>query len=92
MIVLINYDFRDGSIVAHVQLRFNKEVSNPLQPLQDQVENEGTLGPFRVTRKLDTNPSMCARHLHCLDTYNFTVSYKKRKKETSQSISCLTSY
>ena len=86
MNVLNNYDFRDGSIVAHVQLRFKKGVSSPLQPLDDQVKT-GTLGPFRVTGGLILNPSMCARCLHCFDT----VSCKKRKKETSQSISCLTS-
>ena len=90
MNVLNNYDFRDGSIVAHVQLRFKKGVSSPLQPLEDQVKT-GKLGPFRVTGGLIPTPSMCARRLHCFDTYNFTVSCKKRKKETSQSISCLTS-
>ena len=68
MIVLINYDFRDGSIVAHVQLRFKSEVSDPLKPLQDEV-NSGTLGPFRVTGGLILNPSTCARRLHCLDIY-----------------------
>ena len=66
MIVLINYDFRDGSIVAHVQLRFKSEVSDPLKPLQDQV-NSGMLGPFRVTGGLILDPSTCARRLHCLD-------------------------
>ena len=68
MIVLINYDFRDGSIVAHVQLRFENGVSNPLQHLEDQVKT-GTLGPFRVTRELILNPSTCVRRLHCLDIY-----------------------
>ena len=68
MIVLNNYDFRDGSIVAHVQLRFKNGVSEPLKPLQDQVKN-GTLGPFNVTRELILNPSTCARRLHCLDIY-----------------------
>ena len=68
MIVLINYNFRDGSIVAHVQLRFKSEVSDPLKPLQDQV-NSGMLGPFRVTGGLILDPSTCARRLHCLDIY-----------------------
>ena len=77
MNVLNNYDFRDGSIVAHVQLRFKKGVSSPLQPLEDQVKT-GKLGPFRVTGGLIPTPSMCARRLHCFDTYNFTVSCKKR--------------
>ena len=80
MNVLNNYDFRDGSIVAHVQLFFNINVSEPLKPLRDEV-NRGKLGPFRVTGGLILNPSTCARRLHCLDTYNFTVSYKKRKKK-----------
>lgn len=68
MIVLINYNFRDGSIVAHVQLRFKSEVSDPLKPLKDQV-NSGMLGPFRVTGGLILDPSTCARRLHCLDIY-----------------------
>lgn len=68
MIVLINYNFRVGSIVAHVQLRFKSEVSDPLKPLQDQV-NSGMLGPFRVTGGLILDPSTCARRLHCLDIY-----------------------
>lgn len=48
--------FRDGSIVAHVQLRFKTGVSNPLQPLEDRVKT-GTLGPFRVTGGLILNPT-----------------------------------
>lgn len=74
-----NYDFRDGSIVAHVQLRFKKGVSSPLQPLDDQVKT-GTLGPFRVTGGLILNPSMCARCLHCFDTYNLYCELQKKKK------------
>ena len=85
MNVLNNYDFRDGSIVAHVQLRFKTGVSNPLQPLEDRVKT-GMLGPFRVTGGLILNPSMCARRLHCLDTYNFTVSYKKKEKKKHRKV------
>lgn len=85
MNVLNNYDFRDGSIVAHVQLRFKTGVSNPLQPLEDRVKT-GTLGPFRVTGGLILNPSMCARRLHCLDTCNFTVSYKKKEKKKHRKV------
>lgn len=59
MIVLNNYDFRDGSIVAHVRLRFKSGVSDPLKPLRDQV-NKGTLGPFSVTGGLIIDPSTCA--------------------------------
>ena len=66
MIVLNNYDFRDGSIVAHVQLRFKSGVSEPLKPLEDQV-NKGKLGPFSVTGGLILDPSTCGRCLFCLD-------------------------
>lgn len=80
MIVLNNYYFRDGSIVAHVQLRFKSGVSDPLKPLEDQV-NTGKLGPFSVTGGLIPTPSTCA---------SFRVFFNHLQVETS--ISCLATF
>lgn len=42
--------------MAVVQLQFQKEVADPLKPLRDDVA-DGTLGPFKVGKQLDLNPS-----------------------------------
>lgn len=47
---------RDGSIVAHLQLRFKTGVNDPLKPLRDEV-GRGRLGPFAVTREIILNPT-----------------------------------
>ena len=51
--------FRDGStsVMAVVQLQFQKGVNDPLQPLRDDM-NDGTLGMFSVDRTFVLNPSM----------------------------------
>ena len=51
--------FRDGStsVMAVVQLHFQKGVNDPLQPLRDDM-NDGTLGMFSVDRTFVLNPSM----------------------------------
>ncbi|KAM7440130.1 hypothetical protein ABFA07_010624 [Porites harrisoni] len=48
--------FRQGSIVAHVQLVFQSGDSDPLQPLRDVVE-DGRLGPFNVDSQLTLDPT-----------------------------------
>ncbi|KAM7440132.1 hypothetical protein ABFA07_010626 [Porites harrisoni] len=47
---------RDGSIVAHLQLRFKTGVNDPLKPLRDEV-GRGRLGPFAVTGEIILNPT-----------------------------------
>lgn len=48
--------FRQGSIVAHVQLVFHSGDSEPWKPLQDDVA-DGRLGPFSVDRQLILDPT-----------------------------------
>ncbi|XP_022805173.1 uncharacterized protein LOC111342364 isoform X2 [Stylophora pistillata] len=49
-------DFRSGSVVARVQMKFGKSVTDPLKPLEDGIK-DGNLGAFRVNRELDLNPT-----------------------------------
>nr|XP_058952433.1 protein turtle-like [Pocillopora verrucosa] len=49
-------DFRSGSVVAEVELKFEKSVLDPLKPLEDEIK-DGSLGSFTVSRELDLNPS-----------------------------------
>ena len=49
--------FRAGSVMTVAQLQFQKGVTEPLQPLRNDM-NDGTLGMFTVDRNLVLNPSM----------------------------------
>ncbi|XP_066024509.1 fibroblast growth factor receptor 2 isoform X3 [Pocillopora verrucosa] len=49
-------DFRSGSVVAEVELKFEKSVLDPLKPLEDEIK-DGRLGSFTVSRELDLNPT-----------------------------------
>ena len=48
--------YRSGSVVAEVELKFEKSVLDPLKPLEDEIK-DGRLGSFTVSRELDLNPS-----------------------------------
>ncbi|CAH3166103.1 unnamed protein product, partial [Pocillopora meandrina] len=48
-------DFRSGSVIAKVEMKFGKSVTDPLKPLEDEIK-EGKLGAFSVKRELDLNP------------------------------------
>ena len=47
---------RSGSVIAKVEMRFGKSVTDPLKPLEDEIK-DGKLGAFGVKRELDLNPS-----------------------------------
>ena len=47
---------RSGSVIAEVEMKFGKSVTDPLKPLEDEIK-EGKLGAFSVKRELDLNPS-----------------------------------
>ncbi|KAL9964713.1 hypothetical protein ACROYT_G028392 [Oculina patagonica] len=49
-------NFRSGSVVATVELLFGKSATNPLKPLQDEIN--GKLGPFTVDQELVLNPTI----------------------------------
>ncbi|PFX13052.1 hypothetical protein AWC38_SpisGene22907 [Stylophora pistillata] len=46
--------FRSGSVVAEVEMKFGKSVTDPLKPLEDEIK-DGKLGAFTVNRELDFN-------------------------------------
>ncbi|PFX16311.1 Proto-oncogene tyrosine-protein kinase receptor Ret [Stylophora pistillata] len=46
--------FRSGSVVAEVEMKFGKSVTDPLKPLEDDIK-DGKLGAFTVNCKLDLN-------------------------------------
>ena len=47
---------RSGSVIAEVEMKFGKSVTDPLKPLEDEIKG-GRLGAFGVKRELDLNPS-----------------------------------
>ncbi|XP_078381425.1 uncharacterized protein LOC144664188 [Oculina patagonica] len=49
-------NFREGSVDAIVELLFGKSITDPLKPLQDEI-NDGKLGSFTVDKSLDLNPT-----------------------------------
>ena len=50
------FTYRSGSVIAEVEMKFGKSVTDPLKPLEDEIK-EGKLGAFSVKRELDLNPS-----------------------------------
>ena len=50
------FNYRSGSVIAEVEMKFGKSVTDPLKPLEDEIK-EGKLGAFSVKRELDLNPS-----------------------------------
>ena len=48
--------YSSGSVVAEVELKFERSVLDPLKPLEDEIK-DGKLGSFTVSRELDLNPS-----------------------------------
>lgn len=44
-------ELRAGSVVAIVEMRFGKSVTDPLKPLEDEIR-DGKLGSFTVDREL----------------------------------------
>ena len=53
---MLNF-YRHGSVVAIVQLLFQKDVNDQLKPLRDDVADE-KLGPFTIEKQLEANPCM----------------------------------
>ena len=45
---------RSGSVVAEVELKFEKSVLDPLKPREDEIK-DGKLESFTVSRELDLN-------------------------------------
>ena len=48
--------YSSGSVVAEVELKFERSVPDPLKPLEDEIK-DGKFGSFTVSRELDLNPS-----------------------------------
>lgn len=53
---LVDLRYSSGSVVAEVELKFEKSVLDPLKPLEDEIK-DGRLGSFTVSRELDLNPT-----------------------------------
>ena len=51
--------------MVHVELLFGPAVSDPLQPLRDEVAT-GKLGPFDVDKVLVVDPSMYLKKIYSL--------------------------
>ncbi|KAL9964722.1 hypothetical protein ACROYT_G028402 [Oculina patagonica] len=64
-------NFRSGSVVATVELFFGNSATNPLKPLQDEIN--GKLGPFTVDQELVLNPTILPRTSS--NTSTFTSNY-----------------
>nr|XP_058952434.1 uncharacterized protein LOC131779867 [Pocillopora verrucosa] len=53
---LVDLRYSSGSVVAKVELKFERSVLDPLKPLEDEIK-DGKLGSFTVSRELDLNPT-----------------------------------
>ena len=67
--------YRSGSVVAEVELKFEKSVLDPLKPLEDEIK-DGRLGSFTVSRELDLNPSKACATWQLDSIFPFVGNYK----------------
>ena len=67
--------YRSGSVVAEVELKFEKSVLDPLKPLEDEIK-DGSLGSFTVSRELDLNPSKACATSQLDSILPFVGNYK----------------
>ena len=67
--------YRSGSVVAEVELKFERSVLDPLKPLEDEIK-DGKLGSFTVSRELDLNPSKACATSQLDSILPFVGNYK----------------
>ena len=67
--------YSSGSVVAEVELKFEKSVLDPLKPLEDEIK-DGSLGSFTVSRELDLNPSKACATSQLDTILPFVGNYK----------------
>ena len=68
--------YSSGSVVAKVELKFERSVLDPLKPLEDEIK-DGKLGSaFTVSRELDLNPSKACATSQLDTILPFVGNYK----------------